>query len=176
LRKTTAALTIAALAVPAAAQADKPEDPGSKGREKAEQQQSKRQGKKSERLRGVGFTVRGLDYKGPAPTESDEPQAADFTLDVTSANRHARRYLALEDRPSKREPAQDRAIEDTFDGKAIIRLVGFEEGDTLTPDDRVNVVGRVTRTRKGQSSSSERKLDIRRITIKDVEQTPEQDD
>jgi hypothetical protein len=184
LKKTTAAIAIAALAVPAAAQADKPENAGSKGHEKA-QQQTKRQGKKSEqRFRGVGFTVRGLDYKGPAPTESRESQTiSQFSLDITSANRHARRYLGLTDRPSKREAAQDRSINDTYDGKAIIRLVGFEQGDTITPDDRVKVSGRVTRVRKGDSST-ERKLDIRRITIKDVEaqeteqeqKTPEQDD
>jgi hypothetical protein len=183
LKKTTAAIAIAALAVPAAAQADKPQDAGSKGREKAQQQQSKRHGhgKKSDRFRGVGFTLRGVDYKGATPTtESRASQTlSEFSLDVTGANRHAYRYLGLTDRPSKREPAQDKSIKDTFDGKASVRLVGFEQGEQPDSDDRVKVIGRVTRTRKGDSDSgstttsapSERKLDIRRIVIKDADTT-----
>jgi opacity protein-like surface antigen len=172
LKKTTAAIAIAALAVPAAAQADKPENAGSHGRDKAAQKQS--HGKKSDRFRGVGFTVRGVNFQGTVPPESRESQTvSEFSLDVTSANKHARRYLGLTEKSRQlRQNHSQTSINDTVDGKAIVRLVGFEQGEQPDADDRVNVVGRVSRTRKSDSSSStERKLDIRRITIKDVDAT-----
>ena len=179
MKKTTAALAIAALAAPAAAQAHKPENDGTKNaaerQERNEQRQQQRaQGKqhKSKKAKGVGFAVSGLDYKGAAPTSSKESQTiADFTLDITSANRHARRYLGLTTRPSKETPAQDKTLSDTVDQKAVIRLVGFDAGQAVGPEDRVKVIGRVTRVKK-DDTTTERKLDIRRIVIKDVTPQP----
>ena len=182
LKKTTAALALAALAVPAAAQADRPDNRGTKNaaeRQERNEQRAAQKQNKSKRFKGVGFAVSGVDYKGAALTSSKEEQdVAEFTLDVTSANRHARRYLELATRPSKKAPAQDTPISDTVDGKAIVRLVGFEQGETPDADDRVKVIGRVTRVKK-DDTTTERKLDIRRIVIKDVDpetETADQDD
>jgi hypothetical protein len=189
LKKTTAAIAIAALAVPAAAQADKPEDAGSKGREKAQQQQqSKRQNKKSERFRGVGFTVRGL-YKGgleSADQDSREKQTiGGIELAATSANKQARNALTFTTRPSKESP-QDTTVTDSHDQKAVLRFVGFEEGEKPGENDRVSIIGKVSRKRKGDSSGSSRAIDVRRIVVKDVadpgeqqaseQEKPEQDD
>lgn len=162
LKKTAVAAAVTALALPAAAIGDKPENPGSKGKGTSQ----------AKKFKGVGFALSGLDYKGPALTDSKEPQTVGaFTVDVTSANKHARTFLGLTTKPSKETPAQDRPISDTADGKAIVRLVGFETGDVVDATDRVKVIGKVTRVRKGDSTTT-RKLDIRRITIKDVEPAP----
>ena len=156
LKKTAALAAVAALAAPAAADAAKPTDPGSKGQQKSQNAKSKQ--------KGVGFAVAGVNVGVGENSFADSTSAQDvkaLTLDVTSANKHARTFLSLTTDESKKGVS----ISDTADGKAIVRFVGFEGTPVLDAFDRVKVVGKVTRVRKGASAASVRKLDIRKITI-----------
>jgi len=60
LRTTTIAATVAALAVPAVAEAARPAEPGAKGRAKAEQQRGAKAPKtRAPQSQRVGFTLSG---------------------------------------------------------------------------------------------------------------------
>ena len=150
IKKTALAAALAALAVPAAAQGEKPQ--------KTE---------KAAKTKSSGFTVGGLYVSGFDLTKSGEQDLTSFTLKVTSANKHARQYLELAAKPSKKSP-QEETI--TVTDKAIVTFVGFEEGDTLDATDRVKVIGKVTRSGKGKAKTAKGgTLDIRKITVTDVE-------
>ena len=83
LKKTAVATAVAALAIPAAAQAEKPANPGSQG--KAKQSQPKTQ--------KVGFVLSGTGLAGQTGTTAlTDP----FTLDLVSANKHARNALSTD--------------------------------------------------------------------------------
>ena len=162
-KKTALVAAVAALAVPAAAQADKPEKTG---KENAAAKKAK--------TKGVGFTVGGLYVSGFDLTKSGEQELSSFTLKVTSANKHARQYLGLATKETK--PSEESPREETItvtDDKAIVTFVGFEENDTLDSTDLVKVIGKVTRSGKGKSKTADGgKLDIRKITVTDVEPAP----
>ena len=161
LKKTAVATAVATLAIPAAAQADKPADAGSKG--KAKQSQPKQ----------VGFTVGGLYTSGltlPLLEQRDEDQTVSgpLILQVTSANKHAREFLVFTkaNKPSKERP-KSRTITLTND---TVRFVGFDADDVLDATDRVKVIGKVTRTGKGKDKTAAGgTLDVRRVIVTDVE-------
>jgi hypothetical protein len=162
IKKTAVAAALAALAVPAVVQADKPEKTG---KENAAAKKAK--------TKSVGFTVGGLYVSGFDLTKSGEQDLTSFTLKVTSANKHARQYLGLatkETKPSEESPREETI---TVADKAIVTFVGFEQDDTLDATDLVKVIGKVTRSGKGKSKTAEGgALDIRKITITDVEPAP----
>jgi hypothetical protein len=186
--KTTAIIATAGLAlVPAAAFADRPDEPGKQGRETAaerradnEQRQAERRAQREERQeareeereerrearedrrRGkrVGFTLSGIGLTS-LPVANGE-LTGPLTLDVTSANKHARRFLDL----TREEIAgtQTFAVGSANDDVRV-RFVGLTATDTLQATDRVKVIGKVTRVRKGDETTV-RTLDIRKIVVK----------
>ena len=161
-KKTALAAAVVALAVPAAAQADKPEKTG---KENAAAKKAK--------TKSVGFTVGGLYVSGFDLAKSGEQDLSSFTLKVTSDNKHARQYLGLDSKATKPSEESPREETVTITDKAIITFVGFEDGDTLDSTDLVKVIGKVTRSGKGKSKTAEGgALDIRKITITDVESAP----
>jgi hypothetical protein len=123
LKKTTAALAIAALAVPAAAQAhDGPDNDGKKNaaerQERNAERQKQREGERRarsgddrrhdrrghKRSKGVGFVVAGL-VTSAVPTfnkDAADTSRSPFTfgaapsLDVIAANKHARKVLNID--------------------------------------------------------------------------------
>ena len=162
LKKTATLTAIAALAVPALATADKPADAGSKGKTQSAAAKSKQ--------KGVGFTAAGLwvsGFDGLTTDSKEQRDVSDFTLNLTSANKHARTFLGLATKPSSETPVS-KEIDAATGDKAVIRLIGFDSTDVIDATDRVKVIGKVTRVRKGDTTTT-RVLDIRRITIKDVE-------
>ncbi len=160
LKKTAAATAVAALALPAVADAKKPADPGAQGKAKAEQQRSAKAKKQSQKkAKGVGFTLSGVDLAGL--TVTDGKLAGPVTLDPTAANKHARTFLKV--------TAEQIAGEDTVQvgtaGDAVrVRFVGLTASDTVLPTDVVKVIGKVTKVRKGDTTTV-RTLDIRKITV-----------
>ena len=141
-KKLIATTAMAALAVPAAAVADKPENAGSKGKTKSAQAKAKTKGK--------GFSVKGVDLSGL--TITDGKLAGALTLDPTSANKHARKLLDLTKAEIKGE---DTVQLGTAGDAVIIKLNGLSTGDPIQATDRVKVIGKVAGTT----------LDIRKITI-----------
>jgi hypothetical protein len=154
--KTILATTaIAALAVPAAAGADKPANPGSQGKGHA---------KRAHKVKGVGFTLAGTKVTGLSV--ADGKLSGPLTLDPTSANKHARTFLQL----SKADVAGDKTVSLGTAGDAIlVKLHGLKPGDALTATDRVKVIGKLT-----GSTLDIRKLTITRRPPKADEPKPEQ--
>ena len=165
--KNTAALTaIAALAVPAAAVAN--DDHQKKGKsQQAKSQKAKSQ--KAKKSKGVGFTVSGTELTGLNVT--DGKAAGPFTLDLTSANKHARTFLNVT--PAQIQGDDTTSIPVQTDDSFRLRLNGVTDGadagttvdlaDVL-PTDRVKVIGKVTRVRKGDTTTT-RVLNIKKITV-----------
>jgi hypothetical protein len=145
--KTTTAAALAALAVPGAALAEKPAEPGKQGRDNAAAQQNKTSGKAKQRA----IVVRGVDVAGL--TVTDGKLAGAITLDPTSANRHARRVLEL----TKAELRGDDTITIGTAGDAVVvTYEGLSSSDELKATDVVKIKAR--RTRDGA-------IDIRKITV-----------
>ncbi len=164
-KNTTAALTagLALLATPAFA--DRPADAGKKGQEKAAAQQAKQQ---SRQQKGVGFTLSGTGLTS-LPV-ADGALTGPLTLDVTSANKHARTLLGL----SKDAMAgTGTSSVGTTGDKVVVRFDGLSATDALQATDRVKVIGKVTRVRKGDTTTV-RTLDIRKIVVTRAEQETEQ--
>ncbi len=154
--KTLALTAVAALAIPAAAQADKPAEPGKQGRDKATTKQS------AQKPKGKAFTLKGTTAATALPV-SDGALSGPLTLDATSANKHARKLLTL-----TKDELRGTATE-TFGvagDKVVVKLDGLAAGDALTATDVVKVTGKVKR---------DGTLDIRRITVtrESAEETPE---
>ncbi len=168
-KTTTAALTagFALLATPAFA--DRPADAGRKGQEKAAQQQAKQRGnQQAKQQKGVGFTLSGVGLTS-LPV-ADGALTGPLTLDVTSANRHARTLLGL----SRDEIAGTGtfSVGTTGDG-VVVRFDGLSASDALRATDRIKLIGKVTRVRKGDTTTV-RTLDIRKIVVTRAEQETEQ--
>jgi hypothetical protein len=175
-KKTTAIITaagFAAFATPALA--ERPKEPGKQGRENAAQQQTKQaekraaKDKKAKKAKGVGFTLSGVGLTGALPV-SDGALSGVLNLDVTSANKHARTLLGLD--------AAEIAGTGTFPvgasgDKVIVKLDGLTASDSLLATDRVKVIGKVTRVRKGDTTTT-RTLDIRKIVVSRGETETEQ--
>ena len=151
--KTLALTAVAALALPAAAQAAKPEEPGKQGRDNAA---AKQEAKKPEakKAKGKTFTLKGIGLTEVPVTDGALTGA--LTLDPTNANKHARTLLTL----TKAELESDAT--ETFGvtgDEVVVRYVGLTATDALQPTDVVKVKGKVT---GGE-------LDIRKITVKRAE-------
>ena len=149
---------IAALALPGAAFADQPADPGSQGKAKGKAKQEQKTSK-AKKAKGVGFTVKGTELSGL--TVTDGKLAGPFTLDPTSANRHARDFLGL---TSQQVAGEDTATLGTAADAVTVRLNGLNAGEAILPTDSVKVIGKVTRVKKGDTTTT-RTLDIRKVTI-----------
>lgn len=160
--KFIATTAIAALAVPGAALADgKPSDAGSKGKTTSQQSKSK--------PKGVGFSLGAVDVTGFTVTDG---VVAPFSLDPTSANKHARSFFDpdltkefIEGEGTVQVPVADG---DT----AIVRYHGLSSTDAIQPTDRIKVVGKVTKVKKGDTTT-QRVLDIRKVVITRHEAEPE---
>jgi hypothetical protein len=137
--KTLIATTAAAtLALPGAALADRPDDKPAKPTKPA-------------KAKGVGFSVGGVDLSGL--TVTDGKLAGALTLDPTSANKHARRFLEL----SKADVKGEKTVPVGTAGDAVIvKYRGLTATDTIQTTDRVKVVGKLV---------GGKTLDIRKITI-----------
>ena len=176
LKKTAVAAALTALAVPAAAQADRPDHAGERGKAKAERTQTKQtKSQKAKKSKGVGFTAAGIGL-----TElpyADGKLTGPFSLDLTSANKHARTVLGA-DRSEIQGPS---TFEIPVVAGAAAKLQLGEgvdangnktlDGGELLATDRVKVIGKVTRQRKG--STAARVLDVKKIV---VSRETEQDD
>ena len=144
--KTLALTAVAALALPAAAQATKPAEPGKQGRDKAAQK------KAAQKPKGKAFTVKGTTTATALPV-TDGALTGPLTLDPTSANKHARTLLTL----SKEELAGTATETFGVTGDAVVvKYVGLAATDALTATDVVKVHGKVKR---------DGTLDIRKITV-----------
>lgn len=190
LKKTAVATAIAALTIPAAADAAKPSEPGSKGRAKAEQQRSAKAQKKSQpKTQRVGFTLAGTELAGlPLTTAAGDVAASSFTLDLTSANKHARNALGQGEAPDVTKAFIDGDNTSTVPADANgfeLKLEGVTDGDDAGTDvtvadvlatDRVKVIGKVVRTRtksKGSKPSfTYGAIDIRKVIV--TREAPEQ--
>jgi hypothetical protein len=150
--KLIATTAIAALAVPAAALAEKPSHAGSHGKAKAQQ---------TKKPKGVGFTLGGVDVTGFSVTEG---VVAPFSLDPTRANKHARSFFqpALTKEFIKGEDTVEVPVADG--DEARVRYSGLSSTDALQPTDRIKVTGKVTKVKKGDTTT-QRVLDIRKVVI-----------
>jgi hypothetical protein len=167
--KTAVAAGLAALALPAAAVADKPAEPGKKGRDnaaakRAEHQPAKPENaarqRKARKVKRVGFTIKGTNLASLPVTDGALTEG--LVLDPTSANRHARVALGLTKATIKSD-----ALTDAFGvagDEVTVRLSGLTSSDALQPTDVVKVVGRVERSGKGRNATYGA-IDVRRITI-----------
>jgi hypothetical protein len=157
-KKTTAIIAtagFAAFATPALA--EKPAEPGKQGREKAAQKQAEQ--KKAKKTKGVGFTLSGIGLTSLPIADGALTGALD--LDVTSANKHARTLLKLD--AAKIAGTQTFPVGTSGD-KVIVKFDGLTATDALQATDRVKVIGKVTRVRKGDETTV-RMLDIRKIVV-----------
>ena len=153
--KTAAIAAFAALAIPAAGQAEKPADAGKQG---AQQKAAHTQTAKT---KNVAFVIRGTGLATLPVT--DGKLTGPLTLDPTSANRHARKALDL----TKTEiRGTDTTSFGVADDAVIVRYVGLTSTDALQPTDKVKVIGKVARTRNPDHTVTYGALDIRKITIK----------
>ena len=187
LKKTAVAAAVAALSVPAVADAAKPADAGSKGKAKAEQQRSaKAQKKSAPKSQRVGFSLSGTGLVGqPGQTALSFP----LTLDLVSANKHARTALSTQEQKIDKAFIDGTgtfslplASGDTFDLKLEGIADGQDEGTDVTvadvvAGDSVKVIGKVVRTRtksKGSKPAFEYgAIDIRKVVI--TREAPEQE-
>ena len=161
--KTAVAAAIAALAVPAAADAAKPADAGSKGK----QQQTKSKAKQ------VGFSLSGTGLTGQTGTSAlTDP----FSLDLVSANKHARNALKVDEAfiDGTGTTPIDVAAGDTYSLKLSGVTDGADEGTDVSladvlATDRVKVVGKVVRTRTKAKGSKPAftygAVDIRKVVV-----------
>ena len=174
LNKTAIATVAAVLAVPAAAQAEKPQNPGAQGKAKAEQQRGAKAQKqsKAKKAKGVGFTLSGTGLSGLTGTTLTGP----LTLDIVSANKHARQALELDKAfiAGSGAFAVPVAEGDAFNVKLDGITDGSDEGTDVSladvvATDTVKVIGKVARTRTKSKGSKPAftfgAIDIRKVVI-----------
>ena len=160
-KKTTAILTTAGFAIFASpALAERPEDAGKQGRDKAAAKQAEQKTKKAKKTKGVGFTLSGTGITGALPV-GDGALTDALTLDVLSANKHARTFLDLDKAAIE---GSDTFPVGTAGDEVVVKLDGLTEGEALQATDRVKLIGKVTRVRKGDETTL-RTLDIRKIVV-----------
>ena len=156
--KTLALTAVAALALPGAAFAAKPEEPGKQGKEKAaatkgadKSASAKAKAKaKDKKAKGKSFTLKGVGLA--ALPVADGALTGELTLDPTSANKHARTLLELSKTDLRGTATETFGV--TGD-EVVVKYVGLSETDALQPTDRVKVIGKVV---GGE-------LDIRKIKV-----------
>ena len=156
MKTKTAALTaIAALALPGAAVASKPAEPGKQGRDKAAAKHE------TQKPKGKAFTLKGVGLA--ALPVADGALTGPLTLDPTSANKHARTLLTLTKADLRGTGTETFGV---AGDKVVVRYVGLTATDALQATDVVKVLGKV----------SGGTLDIRRITItREQAEQPEQE-
>ena len=106
------------------------------------------EGKRCEKTPKVGYMVSGtlvsLTADDPATTDTFE---GSVTITVTHANGHARRSGEIADQDATQEGTQVAGATYTVSGDAYkLVLHDYEEPDTPSPGDLVNVIGRIPRT------------------------------
>jgi len=149
--RTLALTAAAALALPAAAQADRPAEPGKQGRDKAAEKQAAHKHANG-KAKGKAFTLKGTTSETALPV-ADGALTGPLTLDPASANKHARKALTL-----SREDIRGTGTE-TFGvagDEVVVQYEGLEATDALTSTDVVKVHGKVKR---------DGTLDIRKISV-----------
>lgn len=176
MKKTAVAAALTALAVPAAAQADRPDKRGDGERANAGQKQDRREARKERRENRrsrVGFVVAGVKLENLTVTDG---RISAFSLDLTAANKHARKLLGV-DRAFIRG-TESKQIPVVAGDEAKVRLRGItdggDEGTTVEladvlPTDRVHVIGKARKTRTGEGearTTTYSDLDIKKIVIK----------
>lgn len=166
-KTTIATATMAALALPAGAAADKPERPGKPRHEHAAKAAA------TVKAQRVAFVVTGTGLSGL--TLSDAGSSA-FALDIARANKHARAALQLTAAQIAAASATQMAAEanglrlkfddDITDGNGD----GKVDLADVRPTDRVKVIGKVERTRTRDASRARRftygTIDVRKVVIK----------
>src|SRR5688572_13030934 len=145
--KSLALAAVAALALPGAALAAKPADPGSKGQEKSAAAKAKP--KPAKKTKGVGFAIKGTTA-APALPVADGALTGPVTLDPSSANKHARGLLTLTKADLAGTATEDVGV---AGDKVEVEYVGLSETDALTATDVVKVVGKVARSGKGKAKT-----------------------
>lgn len=171
--KILALTAVAALALPAAAQAGKPTDPGKHGRDNAAQKQSASKTKK------VGFSLSGLLVQGETfPTftaAGDRFTVGAFELDLLSANKHARSALGIQKSAITGTGVtllDGFAADDSF--RLVVEGIADAANDGISNDlaagDRVHVIGKVTRTRNAREQGEKQTytwgaIDIRKVVV-----------
>ena len=150
--KLIATSAIAALAIPAAAMADKPADSGSHG--KTHSQQAKKP-------KGVGFSLGGVDVTQFSVTDG---VVAPISLDPTTANKHARTFFEPDLTKSFIKGEDTVQVPVASGDKALVRYNGLSSTDALQPTDRIKVIGKVTKVKKSDTTT-QRVLDIRKVVI-----------
>ena len=169
--KILALTAVTALAVPAAAQAVKPADPGKNGRDKAAQKQS------ANKTKTVGFSFAGLigatgapDATQVAGTEFWTLTTDPFSLDLESANLHARRALGITSAAFEGTTLTEIDEGSTTD-RFRLTLVGYDTGEEPDAGDRVKVIGKVERTRNAKGSATKFSygaIDVRKVVVTDA--------
>ncbi len=160
--KILALTAVAALAVPAAAQAKPPKPP---------------KPAKTPTATKVGFSYAGLIGATGAPdaTQVSGTQfwtlATDpFSLDLESANLHARRVLGITSAAFAGTTLTE-IDEHTTTDQFRLKLVGYDTGEAPDAGDRVKVVGKVERTRNAKGSATKFSygaVDVRKVVVTDA--------
>ncbi|HEX8120634.1 MAG TPA: hypothetical protein VF549_05130 [Solirubrobacteraceae bacterium] len=150
--KSIALAVVAALALPGAAVASKPAEPGKQGHDTAAAKQH------AKKPHGKAFTLKGTGL-ATLPV-ADGALTGPLTLDPTSANKHARTLLDLSKTDLKGTATE--TFGETGD-KVVVKYAGLTATDALQATDVVKVLGKVVAG----------KLDIRSITI--TREAPEQE-
>ncbi len=143
-KKTIALTAVAALALPAVAQAKKPAEPGKQGKDTAAAKQQ------AQKPKGKAFTLKGTGLT-TLPV-ADGALTGPLTLDPTSANKHARTLLTLS-KADLRGTATE-TFGETGD-EVVVKYAGLTATDALQATDVVKVLGKVVGG----------KLDVRSITV-----------
>jgi hypothetical protein len=150
--RTLALTAVAALALPGAAlaakpdQVGKPEDAGKQGHEKAAATKGAEKSAaakakaeaKEKKAKGKGFALKGVGL-ATLPV-ADGALTGELTLDPTSANKHARTLLEL-----SKDDLGGTATETfgTTGDEVVVKYVGLTATDALSATDRVKVLGKV---------------------------------
>ncbi len=162
MKKTAVAAALTALAVPAAAQAHRPDDAGERGLATAEQKRAGHDKTKDARgTQRVGFALSGVGVTGLSASEGK--LTGPFTLDPTSANKAARKLLEIDRTFIK--GTETTSVPAVAGDEVKLRLVGLTDASQIQPTDRVKVIGKVTR---------DGELNIRKITVKRPDEDTDQ--
>lgn len=180
MKKTAVAAALTALAVPSAAVADHREhsDRGH-GNDRSEQRRGDSQNQRQNRNRSqhrnqrgkqrVGFSLAGTGLTGT----DNGTLALPLTLDITSANKHARKLLEIDRTFIEGTGTKTFGTSgDTF----LVRFEGITDTDNdgnlfehVVATDRVKVIGRVLRTRTrdedGDRTTTYSDLNVRKIVV-----------
>lgn len=125
----------------------------------------------------VGFTFAGLigatgapDAAPVAGTEFFTLTTDPFSLDLESANQHARKALGITKAASEGTTLTQIDEGSTTD-RFRLTLVGYDEGEAPDAGDRVKVIGKVTRTRNAKGSATKftyGEIDVRKVVVTDA--------